>query len=217
MLDNFSEIYYRYKAGLLDENEKAAFEKLLSEDKYNRFAAEGLSAISEDDYRKSLERFKAITKQMIEPKKSVRKGLKNYFIYVAIAASLLVAVVLIIRPKQEVLEQPKYSTSYDVINKPDSTLSLDKAHPPHNFDNYIQSSLIYPKQEMGSSISGSVVLSIEVKQDSTLGKIEVVQSLGEHFDKEAVRLIKGSGKWIPALKDGAPISSSTFCEIRFKE
>lgn len=55
--DDFADTFYSYQKGELSNEEKEAFERQLAEDKLKRMAAEGLAAISYDDFIQSKLKF----------------------------------------------------------------------------------------------------------------------------------------------------------------
>ena len=64
-------------------------------------------------------------------------------------------------------------------------------------------------------VDGVVVVQFTVEADSSISHVKVVQSLGESFDKEAIRLIKNMPPWKPATRNGQPLSRSFTLPVRF--
>ena len=58
------------------------------------------------------------------------------------------------------------------------------------FNDYIDKNLRYPPSEIPQGIKGMVKLKFSVETDGSVTDIQVVKSLGEAFDQEAVRLVK---------------------------
>jgi len=65
------------------------------------------------------------------------------------------------------------------------------------FNEYVSQSLIYPTHLRNLGIQGRVVLSFSVQKDGSLADIKVVKSAHPDLDKEAIRLIEKSKKWLP--------------------
>lgn len=82
-----------------------------------------------------------------------------------------------------------------------------------DYDKYLEENLQYPE---GENKRGNVVISFFVNADSTLIDFTVEKSLGEAFDKEAMRLIKEGPKWIPALENGQPVRQKVEVEVKFR-
>jgi TonB family protein len=57
--------------------------------------------------------------------------------------------------------------------------------------------LIYPTHLRNLGIQGTVVLSFSVQKDGSLADIKVVKSAHPDLDKEAIRVIEKSKKWLP--------------------
>ena len=65
------------------------------------------------------------------------------------------------------------------------------------FNEYVARSLIYPTHLRNLGIQGTVVLSFSVQKDGSLADIKVVKSAHPDLDKEAIRVIEKSKKWLP--------------------
>ncbi|NQZ77188.1 MAG: energy transducer TonB [Ekhidna sp.] len=81
---------------------------------------------------------------------------------------------------------------------------------------YFDEKLQYPDSMLMDSVEGVVKVAFTISADSSISHIEVFESLGEAFDKEAVRLVNEMPKWTPAIKDNQPVSSSMIIPVRFK-
>lgn len=60
-----------------------------------------------------------------------------------------------------------------------------------------------------------VKIRFEVGVNGSLSNLEVVESLGKGYDQEALRLFSEMPNWIPAKKDGKPISSEVHGAVSF--
>ncbi len=84
--------------------------------------------------------------------------------------------------------------------------------PPHfpggedAFRRYLGENLIWPKNN-GEDSEGTEIISFFVEKDGQLTNFKVEKSLGANFDKEALRVMANSPKWIPAKRDGKSIRS----------
>jgi len=74
------------------------------------------------------------------------------------------------------------------------------------FRRYLGENLIWPKNN-GEDSEGTEIISFFVEKDGQLTNFKVEKSLGSGFDKEALRVMAKSPKWIPAKRDGKPIRS----------
>ena len=65
------------------------------------------------------------------------------------------------------------------------------------FSEFVARSLIYPTHLRNMGIQGRVVLSFSVQKDGSLADITVVKSAHPDLDKEAIRVVEKSKKWLP--------------------
>ncbi len=66
------------------------------------------------------------------------------------------------------------------------------------------------RNEKTQGNNGKVWVSFVVEKDGSLSDITVTKSLSESADKEAVRLLTKSPKWLPGMAESKP------CRVRFK-
>lgn len=94
-----------------------------------------------------------------------------------------------------------------------------KLAPPHfrggdkAFHEFLNKNLKWPKDVSGGE--GIVTISFFVENDGRLTDIKVVKGMSEPFNKEALRVINLSNRWIPATRDGKFIKSKYSVPIQF--
>ena len=81
---------------------------------------------------------------------------------------------------------------------------------------YFNDHLVYPPSAVKDSVQGVETISFVVNAEGKAEKVEVKQSLGEAFDKEARRLVAGMPAWKPATLNGRPVPSSIALPITFQ-
>ena len=81
---------------------------------------------------------------------------------------------------------------------------------------YFNSQLIYPAESVKDSIQGVQTISFVINAQGKPEKIEMKQSLGEPFDREARRLIENMPLWKPASLNGKPVSSQMSLPLSFQ-
>ena len=81
---------------------------------------------------------------------------------------------------------------------------------------YFNDHLVYPPSAVKDSIQGVETISFVVNAEGKAERVEVKQSLGEAFDKEARRLVAGMPAWKPATLNGRPVPSSISLPITFQ-
>ena len=107
----------------------------------------------------------------------------------------------------------------ELLNAKATSSSKQSLVPPHfpdgedAFHLYLNENLKWPSED--HTVNGIVVISFFVEKDGTLTGFQVTKSLGKAFDDEALRVIRSSPKWIPAMRDGKPIKSKYTAPIKF--
>lgn len=66
---------------------------------------------------------------------------------------------------------------------------------------FLNRNIVYPKRAADAHISGMVVLQFVVDEDGKVLNPEIERSVEYSLDEEALRVIKKSPDWLPALKD----------------
>jgi TonB family protein len=104
--------------------------------------------------------------------------------------------------------------------KADTSLGLEKvAMFPGGFDKfkeYISVNLKYPEKAKINHIEGTVNVQFTVDTDGSVINIKVEDSLSIETNAEAVRVIRASPKWTPAIAKGHPIRWGYFYPVVFK-
>lgn len=80
---------------------------------------------------------------------------------------------------------------------------------------YLNKSLQYPQEASDQEISGTVVVMFVVDKEGVVSSVEAISGPNELRD-EAVRVIKKSGKWTPAVQNGRQVKSYKKQPIVFK-
>ena len=73
------------------------------------------------------------------------------------------------------------------------------------FSPWVTARLKYPKDAKEDGIEGTVVVKFVIGTNGGVQEIEVEQGVFPSLDAEAVRVVKNSPKWRPAVKDGKPV------------
>ena len=55
-----------------------------------------------------------------------------------------------------------------------------------------------------------------VTPNGQISRLEVLKSLGEDFDREAIRLLKEGPVWEPAVENGSNVEKEVTIKIRFR-
>ncbi|MEO6978170.1 MAG: energy transducer TonB [Mucilaginibacter sp.] len=82
------------------------------------------------------------------------------------------------------------------------------------FSAFLHKNLKWPASNT-NDVQGVIIVGFFVEKDGQLTDISIEKSLKDEFDKEALRVIKLSPKWIPAFKNNKPIKSKYTVPISF--
>ena len=80
---------------------------------------------------------------------------------------------------------------------------------------YLNKNLHYPQEAIDNEIQGTVVVQFIVDKEGNVSDVEAISGPNELRD-EAVRVIKKSGKWTPAVQNGRQVKSYKKQPIVFK-
>ena len=80
-----------------------------------------------------------------------------------------------------------------------------KGQSANAFSPWVTARLKYPKDAKAAGIEGTVVLKFVIGTNGGVQEIEVEKGLFPSLDAEAVRVVRNSPKWRPAIKDGKPV------------
>ncbi|HPT03119.1 MAG TPA: TonB family protein [Bacteroidales bacterium] len=71
---------------------------------------------------------------------------------------------------------------------------------------FLQQTLHYPDIARQEGIHGTVYLTFIIEKDGSIHDIQILKGIGGGCDEEAIRMIQAMPKWIPARKNGQPVS-----------
>lgn len=80
---------------------------------------------------------------------------------------------------------------------------------------YLNKSLRYPQEAQDNEVQGTVVIQFIVDKEGTVSAVEAISG-PEELREEAVRVIKKSGKWTPAVQNGRQVKSYKKQPITFR-
>lgn len=80
---------------------------------------------------------------------------------------------------------------------------------------YISNNLHYPAS-LKEKITGKVFVSFIVDREGFVADIMIIRSLHPLLDEEAMKLIKKSPRWNPAMQNGKAIASSIHIPVSFR-
>lgn len=84
------------------------------------------------------------------------------------------------------------------------------------FSAYIEKECNYPKFSIDLKSQGTVYISFVVNQDGSIEQIKIRRGVDDAIDKEAIRLLKASPKWIPGQIRGRDVRVRVTFPMRFE-
>lgn len=85
-----------------------------------------------------------------------------------------------------------------------------------DYRDYLKENLQYPEEARENGTEGRVRLKISISASGNIDEIEVLKSLGNGCDAEAIRLVKEGPKWQPAKKGDEKVPATRKITVRFK-
>lgn len=93
-----------------------------------------------------------------------------------------------------------------------------QAEPLEGYDalyEYFNEQLVYPAESVKDSIQGVQTITFVINSDGKPVNVQIRQSLGELFEKEARRLIENMPAWKPATLNGKAVASQISLPLTF--
>ncbi len=92
-----------------------------------------------------------------------------------------------------------------------------KAYPTVNLAEFLAKHIRYPKAAKKANIEGRVILEAVVEKDGSISNIRVIrgQELGHGLPEEAIRVLKTTPKWKPAVANGKAVRSYYVVPVTF--
>ena len=75
-----------------------------------------------------------------------------------------------------------------------------------SLNTFIGRNLHYPVIAQENGIQGTVIVRFVVKNDGSIGDVEIVRSLEPPCNKEVIRLVKSMPKWSPGKQNGVAVA-----------
>lgn len=113
----------------------------------------------------------------------------------------------------------KESPSADYRTSSQEASDYKQAEPTDGYPDlyqYFNANLMYPQEALKDSIQGVQTISFVINVDGKPEHIQVIESLGEPFEKEAKRLIENMPAWKPATLNGKPVASKVSLPLTFQ-
>ena len=114
------------------------------------------------------------------------------------------------------LETPVIKEGSEPTQKESEYVQAEPAKGYSDLYDFFSTNLEYPADGLKDSIQGVQTISFVINTAGKPEQIQVVNSLGEPFDKESRRLIENMPAWKPATLNGKPVESKISIPITFQ-
>jgi TonB family protein len=74
---------------------------------------------------------------------------------------------------------------------------------------------LYPPATLGEGEARETLVQFLVAKDGSVSDFKILQSAGEEFDKELLRVLKRTPKWKPAIENGRPVAATVTQRVVF--
>lgn len=81
---------------------------------------------------------------------------------------------------------------------------------------YMEKNMVYPTDMRRLNKTGEVVVEFFVERNGVISGVNVVRSVCEEFDEEAIRLTRHMPRWNPGTKNDVPVRFKMTMPINFK-
>ena len=82
--------------------------------------------------------------------------------------------------------------------------------------NYLSTNIHYPEAAHKAGIQGRVVVNFIVEADGTISNANVVRSVNEELDAEAIRVVQNMPKWKPGMQNGKTVRVKYNIPVSFR-
>ncbi len=82
--------------------------------------------------------------------------------------------------------------------------------------NYLVANMKYPRQARKIGVEGNVLIEAVVEKDGSITNATISKGIGAGCDKEALRVVNESPKWIAATTNGEPVRMKVVLPIQFR-
>lgn len=105
------------------------------------------------------------------------------------------------QPKTTITHTVSSNRIYDVVEKMPEYPGGDQA-----LMEFLSKHIEYPTVAQNNGIQGKVILGFVVSKTGKVEDVQIIRSLDPSLDKEALRVVKQLGNWIPGEQKGEKVS-----------
>ena len=103
--------------------------------------------------------------------------------------------------------EPIINKDPEIINSTEDISRVDKqpefaGGPETLYNDFLKNNYIMPNVE---GLKGKVYVTVTIEKDGTLSNVKILRDIGHGTGDEAIRVLKLSPKWIPAVRNNEPV------------
>ncbi len=116
---------------------------------------------------------------------------------------------------------PKSDAPPEAVSTPKEPMTYVEQMPTfpggqEALQNYLATTLKYPKDAQEKGIEGKVFISFVVEADGKVTRAKIIRGLGGTCDAEALRVVQAMPSWTPGRQNGKPVAVQFNLPINFK-
>lgn len=81
---------------------------------------------------------------------------------------------------------------------------------------FLRQEVKYPKEAEEKGLQGRVVVRYIIEKDGSISEVEIVKSVNEYLDAEAIRVVNAMPKWKPGKQKGEPVRVKFTIPVTFR-
>lgn len=113
------------------------------------------------------------------------------------------------------------SAVVNVLNKQNEIYSLQEIDQPpaypgglNEFRKMVNETFVYPEQAIQAQVRGVIEISFVISNKGTVQDFEIIRDLGHGTGQNAIKALKQSKLWTPAVKNGHPVGVRYILPVR---
>jgi len=126
-----------------------------------------------------------------------------------------------VKPKAELIQEETTSTDQNeqvfIIVEQPATFKNDKGDEGdlNEFRNWVNKNLVYPAAAAEKGIQGKLYIQFTVSKRGSVFDVKVIRGVDPILDQEAIRVIKSSPLWTPAMQSGKNVAQQFVIPVNF--
>ena len=103
--------------------------------------------------------------------------------------------------EQEEEEEVEEEVPFAIVEQKPTFRGVDA----NTFTKWVFSKIVYPEIAKENGVQGRVTLQFTIETDGSVKNVKVLRGVDSSLDKEAVRVVSSSPKWVPGMQRNKPV------------